>query len=117
MDLDRLKPIADADVANKRILVRADLNVPIKDGVVTDATRLKRLLPGLRDLCERGARVVVISHFGRPKEGPDPTLSLHPVAAKLGDLLERPIQFVPECIGPTAESAVNALGPGEIAVL
>ena len=117
MNLDRLKPIADVDVANKRVIVRADLNVPLKDGVVTDATRLERLLPGLRDLIARGARVVVISHFGRPKEGPDPALSLHPVAAKLGDLLERPIGFVPECIGPTAESAVNALGPGEIAVL
>jgi phosphoglycerate kinase len=117
MDLDRLKLIADVDVANKRVLVRADLNVPLKDGVVTDATRLERLLPGLRDLSARGARVVVISHFGRPKDGPDPALSLHPVAAKLGDLLGRPIQFVPECIGQTAESAVNALGPGEIAVL
>ena len=116
MDLDRLKPSADVKVANKRVIVRADLNVPLKDGVVTDATRLERLLPGLRDLIARGARVVVISHFGRPKEGPDPALSLHPVAAKLGDLLERPIGFVPECIGPTAESAVNALGPGEIAV-
>jgi len=117
MHLDRLKPIANVDVANKRVLVRADLNVPVKDGVVTDATRLQRLLPGLRDLCERGARVVVISHFGRPKGAPDPALSLHPVAAKLGDLLGRPIGFVPDCVGPVAESAVNALGPGEIAVL
>jgi phosphoglycerate kinase len=117
MDLDHLKPIADVDVANKRVLVRADLNVPVKDGTVTDATRLTRLVPGLEDLCARGARVVVISHFGRPKNGPDPALSLHPVAAKLGDLMGRPIQFVPDCIGQTAESAVNALGPGEIAVL
>jgi phosphoglycerate kinase len=117
MDLDHLKPIADVDVGNMRVLVRADLNVPVKDGTVTDATRLTRLLPGLKALCARGARVVVISHFGRPKDGPDPALSLHPVAAKLGDLLGRPIQFVPDCIGQTAESAVNALGPGEIAVL
>ncbi len=117
IDLDSLKPVSGVDVANKRVIVRADLNVPVKDGVVTDATRIERLLPGLQDLCERGARVVIISHFGRPKEGPDPALSLHPVAAKLGALLERPIQFVPECIGPAAESAVNALGPGEIAVL
>jgi phosphoglycerate kinase len=117
MDLDHLKPIADVDVGNRRVLVRADLNVPVKDGTVTDATRLTRLVPGLEDLCARGARVVVISHFGRPKDGPDPTLSLHPVATKLGDLLGRPIQFVPDCIGQTAESAVNALGPGEIAVL
>jgi phosphoglycerate kinase len=117
MDLDKLKSLADVNVANKRVLVRADLNVPVKDGVVTDATRLERLLPGLEDLAERGARIVVISHFGRPKDGPDPALSLRPVAAKLGELLGRPIQFVPACTGPVAESAADALGPGEIAVL
>jgi len=117
VELDHLKPIADVDVANKRVIVRGDLNVPVKDGKVTDTTRLERLVPGLRDLCARGARVVVISHFGRPKEGPDPALSLRPVAAELGKLLGRPIQFVPDCIGPVAESAANALGPGEIAVL
>lgn len=117
MDLDKLRAIADVDVANKRVLVRADLNVPVKDGVVTDATRLTRLIPGLKDLCARGGRVVVISHFGRPKGTPNPEMSLHPVAAKLGELMERPMQFVPECTGTVAESAVNALGPGEIAVL
>jgi phosphoglycerate kinase len=117
MDLDKLKPIAGVDVANKRVIVRADLNVPVKDGAVTDATRLTRLLPGLRDLLARGGRVVVISHFGRPKEGPEPALSLRPVAEKLAELLGRPIKFVSECIGPAAESAANALGPGEIAVL
>ncbi len=117
MNLDKLKSIADVDVANKRVLVRADLNVPVKDGAVTDATRLERLVPGLKDLCARGARVIVISHFGRPKDGPDAALSLRPVAVKLGQLLGRPIQFVPECIGPVAETAVNALGPGEIAVM
>jgi phosphoglycerate kinase len=117
MNLDHLKSIADVDVANKRVIVRADLNVPVKDGVVSDATRLERLVPGLQDLCERGARVIVISHFGRPKGNPDPALSLHRVATKLGEMLGRPIQFVPECIGPAAESAASALGPGEIAVL
>lgn len=117
MDLDKLKSIADVDVANKRVLVRADLNVPVKDGAVSDATRLTRLTPGLADLCARGARVIVISHFGRPKGAPSPALSLHPVATELGRLLGRPIQFVPSCTGPVAESAANALGPGEIAVL
>ena len=117
MNLDKLKAIATADVTGKRVIVRADLNVPLKDGKVTDATRLERLLPGLQDLSARGARVVVISHFGRPKDGPDPELSLRPVAEKLGELLGRPIKFVPECIGPAAESAVDALSPGEFAVL
>jgi phosphoglycerate kinase len=117
MDLEKLKSIAKVDVNGKRVLVRADLNVPVKDGVVTDATRLARLLSGIKDLSARGARVVVISHFGRPKNGPDPAMSLEPVAQKLGDLLAKPVKFVPECIGPTAESAVEALRPGEIAVL
>lgn len=117
MDLDKLKPVSGTDVANKRVIVRADLNVPVKDGQVSDATRLERLIPGLKDLSARGARVIVISHFGRPKEGPDPELSLRPVAAKLGELMGRPIKFVPECVGAEAQSAANALAPGEIAVL
>lgn len=117
MDLDKLKSVAGVDVAGKRVLVRADLNVPVKDGAVTDATRLTRLLPGLRDLSRRGARLIVISHFGRPKGKPDPALSLKPVAAKLGDLMERPVEFVPDCTGPVAEAAAEALKPGAIAVL
>ncbi len=117
MDLTKLKSIATADVKGKRVIVRADLNVPVKDGVVSDATRLERLLPGLEDLSARGARIVVISHFGRPKDGPDPSLSLAPVARELGRLLGKPVTFVAECIGPAAESAVAALAPGEIAVL
>lgn len=117
MDLTNLKPIADADVAGKRVLVRADLNVPVADGKVTDATRLERILAGLKDLSARKARVVVISHFGRPKGGPDPTMSLAPVAAKLAELLGRPVQFVDACIGDKAEDAVSRLAPGDIAVL
>ncbi|MCZ7596031.1 MAG: phosphoglycerate kinase [Hyphomicrobium sp.] len=117
MDLTNLKSIADADVAGKRVLVRADLNVPVADGKVTDATRLERILAGLKDLSARKARVVVISHFGRPKGGPDPTMSLAPVAAKLAELLGRPVQFVDACIGDKAEDAVSRLAPGDIAVL
>lgn len=117
MDLDKLKTTAGLDVHGKRVLVRADLNVPIREGRVTDATRLERLAPGLLDLANRGARVVVISHFGRPKGGPDPELSLKPVAGKLAGLLNKPVQFVEDCIGPKAEQAVNALAPGQIAVL
>ncbi len=117
MNLDRLKSIADVDVTGKRVLVRADLNVPVKDGAVSDSTRLKRLLPGLQELSKRGARVVVISHFGRPKDGPDAELSLLPVAAKLEELLGQPVVFVPDCVGSEVEETVAALKPGQIAVL
>lgn len=117
MNLDHIKSIADVDVADKRVLVRADLNVPLKDGKVTDDTRLSRLVPGLKDLAARGARVIVISHFGRPKDGPDPDLSLEPVAARLGELLALPVTFVPNCVGPEAEAAVARVGRGEVAVL
>ena len=117
MDLDKLKTTDGLDLEGKRVLVRADLNVPVKDGQVTDATRLERLLPDLQDLAQRGARVLVISHFGRPKGRADAEFSLRPVADKLGNLLGRPVAFVPDCIGEAAERMVGALQPGDIAVL
>ena len=117
MDLDRLRTTAGLDVRGKRVLVRADLNVPVKDGKVTDATRLERLVPGLQDLARRGARVIVISHFGRPKGGPDPQFSLQPVAAKLAELMGKPVAFASDCIGEPAAKAVAALRDGEVAVL
>src|SRR5258708_6561945 len=117
IDLDRLKTTAGLDLKGKRVLVRADLNVPVKDGKVTDATRLERLVPGLQDLAKRGARIVVISHFGRPKGGADAQFSLKPVAGKLGELLGRPVVFAGDCIGEPAERTVAALLPGQIAVL
>ena len=117
MHVDRLKTTAGLDVRGKRVIVRADLNVPVKDGKVTDATRLERLLPGLQDLAKRGARLVVISHFGRPKGGPDPRYSLKVVADKLGDLLAHAVVFAEDCVGEPAECAVAGLPPGGIAVL
>lgn len=117
MDLDKLKTTEGLDVHGKRVLVRADLNVPVHNGEVTDVTRLERLVPGLLDLANRGARVVVISHFGRPKSGPAPEFSLKPVASKLSGLLGKPVAFVEDCIGPKAQAAVNSLSPGQIAVL
>jgi phosphoglycerate kinase len=116
MSLDRLRTTAGLDVKGKRVLVRADLNVPLRDGAVTDATRLERLLPGLEALVMRGAKVVVISHFGRPK-GRDAALSLKPVAAKLGELMDRPVAFAPDCVGDAAARTVAALQPGDLAVL
>jgi phosphoglycerate kinase len=117
MDLDKLKTTAGLDLEGKRVLVRADLNVPVKEGKVTDATRLERLVPGLGDLAKRGARVVVISHFGRPKGARDVALSLKPVAEKLGDLLGTPVVFAGDCVGESAERTVAALLSGQIAVL
>ncbi|MFZ4806750.1 MAG: phosphoglycerate kinase [Hyphomicrobiaceae bacterium] len=117
MNLDRLKTIDAADVAGKRVLVRADLNVPVQDGAVSDATRLARLIPGLKDLADRGGKVIVLSHFGRPKGGPDPEFTLAPVAAELGRLMGRPIGLAQDCIGPQAESRIAAMAPGDILVL
>jgi phosphoglycerate kinase len=116
MDLDKLKTTAGLDVNAKRVLVRADLNVPVKDRKVTDITRLERLVPGLADLMGRGARVVVISHFGRPK-GTDPQFSLQPVADALSRLVGRPVVFGQDCVGEPAERTVAALLPGHVAVL
>jgi phosphoglycerate kinase len=117
MKLERLKSTAGVDLKDKRVLVRADLNVPLKDGKVADATRLERLLPGLRDLAKRGARVGIISHFGRPRHGRDPQLSLAPVADKLGELLGKPVTFAEDCVGEPAERTLAALLAGQIAVL
>src|SRR5262249_43567297 len=108
---------AGADVAGKRVLVRADLNVPVKDGKVTDATRLERLAPGLLDLSRRGAKVIVISHFGRPKGGPDQAFTLKPVADKLGQIMGKPVAFAADCVAEAAQKAVGRLEPGQVAVL
>ena len=116
MNLDKLRSIATADVKAKRVIVRADLNVPLKDGKVSDATRLERLVPGLVDLANRGAKVIVVSHFGRPK-GRDLKDSLRPVAVALGRLAKQEIVFVDDCIGEVAAKAIAAMPAGRIAVL
>jgi phosphoglycerate kinase len=109
--------IDDLDVRGKRVLLRADLNVPVKDGAVSDATRIERLAPTIKDLLARGAAVVVMSHFGRP-EGRDPKLSLRPVLEPLRRVLGgRDPAFAEDCIGAEAERVVRALRPGEVAVL
>lgn len=117
MNLDALMPITSADVAGKRVLVRADLNVPVAGGKVTDATRLTRLVAGLNDLARRGAKVVVLSHFGRPKGGPAAEFSLRPVAKTFATLLGKPVAFGTDCIGAEAAATVGAMKPGDIAVL
>lgn len=117
MNLDKLKTTQGVDVAGKRVLVRADLNVPVKNGKVTDATRLERLVPGLKNLAERGARVIVISHFGRPQGGPDPEFTLKPVSDALAGLLGQPVAFGIDCAGAAAAETIKGLKDGDIAVL
>lgn len=108
---------AARDIKGLRVLVRCDLNVPITDGRVSDTTRLTRIAPTLDELARKGAKVVVLSHFGRPKKGPDPELSLSPVAAALASVLGEDVNFAGDCIGPTAAHAVSALPDGEVLVL
>jgi phosphoglycerate kinase len=117
MQLDKLKTTSGLDLAGKRVLVRADLNVPVADGRVTDATRLTRLVPGILDLSKRGAKVVVLSHFGRPKGAVVPDMSLKPVADALGSALGRPVAFASDCIGEVAAKAVAGLANGDVLVL
>lgn len=113
-----LDDLFKSDIAAKRILVRADLNVPTDDkGAVTDTTRLARIADTLTELAGRGARVVVLSHFGRPKAVPDPKYTLKPVAEALGRVLSRPVAFAADCIGAAAKAAVDALPAGAILVL
>src|ERR1700749_4343264 len=107
----------DIEVRDKRVLLRADLNVPVKDGKVTDATRIERLAPTTRELAEKGARVIVMSHFGRPEKGPDPKLSLKPLVEPLAKALGRPVAFAEDCIGSPAQRVVDGLKDGEVALL
>nr|WP_294915693.1 phosphoglycerate kinase [uncultured Neokomagataea sp.] len=105
------------EARGKRVLLRADLNVPMHDGVITDTTRLERVAPTIRELSEKGARVVVLSHFDRPKGKVVPAMSLRPIAAKLGEVLGTSVSFVPDCVGPTVANAVSELKDGDVLVL
>jgi len=112
------KTLDDIEVAGKRVLVRADLNVPVQNGKVSDVTRIERLIPTLNVLLERNARVVVMSHFGRPKGQVVPELTLKPIAEALSKVLGgKAVAFAEDCIGPEAARVVNALQDGEVAVL
>src|SRR5213596_2262364 len=113
--------VKDLDVRGKRVLVRVDYNVPMeeKDGqmVINDDTRIKETLPTLELLIEKGARIILASHLGRPNGKREPSLSLRPVAAKLADMIHRSVAFVDDCIGEKAEKTANALRPGDILLL
>jgi phosphoglycerate kinase len=105
------------DIRGKRALVRVDFNVPMVDGEVTDATRIERVIPTITELSDKGAKVVLLAHFGRPKGGPDPDLSLEPVARVASKVIGRNVTFIPECVGKMVEGAIFAMVPGDIALL
>ena len=109
--------INDLDLRGKRVFLRVDFNVPLKDGVVTDDTRIRKTLPTLRLAIQKGGRLVLASHLGRPKGGPDPKYSLRPAAKKLEELLGKPVAFALDCVGPGVEGQSKALRDGEVLVL
>jgi len=117
MNKRTLKELPDASIRGRRVLVRVDFNVPIDDGRVADDTRIAAALPTLRYLLDRDARIVLVSHLGRPGGKPDPAQSLRVVSVRLGELLGRPVRFAEDVVGPSARTAVDALRPGEIVML
>ena len=113
----RFRTLDDLEPRGKRVLLRADLNLPVKDGKITDRTRIERLAPTLRELLDKGARLVVCSHFDRPKGKRVPEMSLKPMADALSAALNRPVAFVGDCVGPEAEAAAASLKDGEALLL
>jgi phosphoglycerate kinase len=111
------RTLDDVTVAGKRVLLRADLNVPVHDGKISDLTRLERLCPTIRELSDNGAKVIVCSHFDRPKGKRVPEMSLRPIAAALGGVLGRDVAFADDCIGEVAVQAIAALRDGDVLVL
>jgi len=109
--------IDDLDVRGKRVFIRVDFNVPLKDGVVTDDTRIRESIPTLRLIIQKGGRLVIASHLGRPKGGPEPKYSLRQVSKKLEELIGRPVRFSSDCVGPIPESKSKSLGDGDILLL
>jgi phosphoglycerate kinase len=111
------RTLDNLDARGKRVLLRADLNVPVKDGKITDRTRIERLCPTIKELVEKGARVIVCSHFDRPKGKRVPEMSLKPMQEALATALGRPVAFADDCVGPAAEAAAAALKDGEVLLL
>lgn len=117
IDLTTIKTIDGLDVSGKRVLVRADLNVPVEAGAVADATRIERVLPTITALRDGGAKIILMSHFGRPKGERTPETSLKPVAVKLEEMLGTKVVFLDDCIGPQVEAGVASLGDGDVGLL
>src|SRR5881394_2771482 len=109
--------ISDLDLKSKRVFMRVDFNVPLADGKITDDTRIKAALPSIRYVIEKSGKLILASHLGRPKGKPQPKYSLKPVVARLSELLAKPVQFAPDCVGPEVEKMVSNLKPGEVLLL
>ncbi|MDR3421927.1 MAG: phosphoglycerate kinase [Xanthobacteraceae bacterium] len=112
----RFRNLDDADVKGKRVLLRVDLNVPMQDGKILDATRIEEIAPTIVELSDKGGKVILLSHLGRPK-GRDPKYSLRPVAAEVAKIVKRPVAFAKDCVGPPAEAAIAAMKNGEVLCL
>jgi phosphoglycerate kinase len=111
------KTIRDVELKGKRALIRVDFNVPLKNGQITDDTRIQAALPTIQYVLDHGASVILMSHLGRPKGGPEPEFSLKPAAVRLGELLGKPVQMAADCIGPAVEQVAAALKPGDVLLL
>jgi phosphoglycerate kinase len=111
------RTLDDAEISGKRVLLRVDLNVPLENGKVSDATRIERVLPTIREIADKGGKVVLLAHFGRPKGGPDQANSLRPIASAVAEHLGRPVGFCDDCIGNVAASAIAAMKNGEVLLL
>jgi phosphoglycerate kinase len=111
------KTVRDIDLKGKRVLMRVDFNVPMEKGVVTDDQRIRASLPTIQYVLDQGASLILMSHLGRPKGGPDPAFSLRPAAEALSKLLGRPVKMAPDCVGPEVEAMAKALKPGEVLML
>src|ERR1700685_2331457 len=116
VSMQSFRSLDDADLKGKRVLVRVDLNVPMQDGKVADETRIKELVPTSTEIADKGGKVILLSHFGRPK-GPNAKDSLRPVAAEVARILKMPVAFAEDCVGPKAEAAIAVLKNGDILCL
>lgn len=111
------RTLDDVEFAGKRVLVRVDLNVPVKDGAVSDATRIERIVPTVAELVKKGAKVILLAHFGRPKGVADPAQSLAPIASAAAKILGQPVAFAADCIGEKAQAAIAAMEDGDVLLL
>src|SRR6478752_2023434 len=111
------RTLDDADFRGKRVLVRVDLNVPMENGKVSDATRIDRILPTIVEIADKGGKAILLAHFGRPKGGPDEANSLKPVAAAVADIIKRPVAFAADSIGKPAQDAIARMKNGDVLLL
>ena len=111
------RTLDDADVSGKRVLLRVDLNVPTENGKVTDTTRIERIAATITEIADKGGKVILLAHFGRPKGGPDEANSLRPVAAAVAEVVGRPVGFASDCLGEVAAAAIAKMKAGDILLL